>query len=763
MSSNPLVVSLPYNFSSPESYPTEQLANRFNAWRSILKDLVIYFKEYASVQQEIVSQQKRLQQVVGTSHELVVGSSDVETNKVFLPTGNGSIQDIPIILSKFHHMNITNTNKTLKDINTIIIPKLEDLRRDLVVKIKEIKNLQNDFKNNLSHELQATRQVLAKYEQIMEKAAKDSVNSSASSIKSSNHADNSSNSYSEDPYLVKLKLDKQLKKQLNEESYLHQAYLNLQNAGSKLESIILMEVQNYISMFLNLLNVENSSIPDYLIPNFSAGFLSKESNFEWDSYIDRNLPKQSSSINSTLSGTFIDTNIPTRKMADLNISKSDSILNLPIKQGLLERRSKYLKSYSPGYYVLTCEYLHEFKSNDRRKDLTPVMSLSLDSCTVSKHSQDNSGEFKFVLQSKSKGLMSRHNWLFKCNNYQEMIDWYNEIKTLTGLPTAISRARFIEKRDGVNVHQKYSRASSIFSGSVLSRSPKSSIKRPISENTRRLSSTFSDAKSNSPRMAQMINSDGTIITPVDTYEPSTRNKIQRDVEHNHANSTPVLNPNITISGADSKSPQYNSQQIPTQQQQPQQQQLLQQQTQQAQPVQYMTPPVPYMINQNQPQQFYDPVQNQYFQITPIAASSSSDGTPIQPQYFPGSPNPALAVPGNSPRPTSPTYIPYQTPNQTPSQGQTHMVVPSAQHLQHTPTQTDQNQQPLEQRQQQQFGELLPSQNNVQHSNVHSDITDEVSTLQSRVELTTIDEKPGQVPNEKTDSNADAGDITIEQG
>ena len=57
-SHNPLVISLPYTFSN-QDVPTEIMANRFSAWRSIIKDLVNYFKEYSSVQEEIIRQQSR--------------------------------------------------------------------------------------------------------------------------------------------------------------------------------------------------------------------------------------------------------------------------------------------------------------------------------------------------------------------------------------------------------------------------------------------------------------------------------------------------------------------------------------------------------------------------------------------------------------------------------------------------------------------------------------------------------------------------------
>ena len=100
-----------------------------------------------------------------------------------------------------------------------------------------------------------------------------------------------------------------MKRQLVEENYLYDAYANLQNAGRQLESIVVLEVQNYVSMFLNLVNEENSNFSQHLLPNISNGFLSKESNFEWDAFIERNLPNVNNH-GTISSGTFIDLNIP---------------------------------------------------------------------------------------------------------------------------------------------------------------------------------------------------------------------------------------------------------------------------------------------------------------------------------------------------------------------------------------------------------------------------------------------------------------------
>ena len=699
---SPLAVTIPYTFHSSSDYPTEVLANRFQAWRAIIKDLVSYLREYASVQEEIVRQQLRLQQAVGISAKSVAVSThshqshhgaggggsnhnhkdfDVdEINKFFSPIGNGSIQDIPTILTKFHQQNVSNNSKMLKELNTVIVPKLEELRKDLLIKIKEIKNLQNDFKNNLGKEIQETKNLMSQYYQAIEFSHKfdhgfGSGNSGSGpgsgTTGSSSHGSGNSGEgdhYKYDPYLVKIKLDRQLKRQLKEENYLFQAYENLQNSGSKLESIIVVEIQNYFSQFLSLINQEYSTIPDYLLPSFNKGFLAKESNFEWDSFISKNIPSPAIAINaignsnsSIKNGTFIDLNFGSRKYSDLVIADYNSALNLAVREGYLERRSKFLKNYSSGWYVLTCNYIHEFKTPDRKKDQLPVLSIPLDSCQVSEHSKDDGkqgGTYKFVLYSKlANGLIHRsHNWVFRSDTYQNMIDWYNDIKSLTSLATPSARARFLNKKLKLDTHlspnsvaaNRLSRVSTKSTTSNLrptrtndtNQSNRRSIKSKditsqSSNNVNRVSSTFSSKHNGqSPRLNHLINSDGTIITPVESVDKKM---------------TPVSNDGQF---------QYNHNQQPISNMHVHQDQLLQQQQQQQQQQQHQQNPIvvpqPYMpnyhqgyfMNQNgqQIQQFYDPIKHQYYTIQQAPPPQGP-----QPQYFPASPQPHQS---HSPQPMS---------------------------------------------------------------------------------------------------------------
>lgn len=660
---NPLVVLIPYAFPSNGDYPTEVLANRFQAWRTILKELVTYFKDYASVQEEIVRQQLRLQQAVSnttiptlpvnsgskslgsSSRHPQANSSDYESIPIdwfFLPVGNGSIQDLNSILNKYHLKNFNTSSKTLKDLNGIIIPKLEELRRDLMVKIKEIKDLHNDFKNDLGKELVETKHLLQLYEATLN--GKFSVRSH----ESGHHGHDESSSASEgknDPYLVKIKLERQLKRQVNQENDLYEAYANLQTAGGKLESIVVLEIQNYLSMFLNLVGAEKATFNDFLVPNIQNGFLAKEANFEWDSFIARNSPGGSeippSSSVSGPQGKFIDLTFPLRKASELHVPGLNSPQTLLIKEGTLERKSKYLKSYSSGYYVLTANFFHEFKTPDRKRDLTPLMSLPLSLCTV----QENSKDSQFSLITKANGILNKaHKWVFRASTQAEMKDWFTHLKALTSLTTSTGRAQYIYKNvDNKSLHPilsntKVSRSASIMSQATAN-SPRSIKSGSIAPDRRAKSPNLATANSStinrnstiftqngatshrttgsvsgvtsSPRLGNMINSDGTIITPIETKASQLPEKLQ---PHAHEPAPSQMSQHSQAQSQGQPAIPYG---IPMM-------------------MNYSPQGAYYVANNPSPQppqsqQFYDPVTQQVFTIVPQQLQLSGQPQQTQPQ------------------------------------------------------------------------------------------------------------------------------------
>jgi hypothetical protein len=118
---------------------------------------------------------------------------------------SGGIDDAVQILRTYHKSAIAEANKS-KDIENDVILALVGLRNDLNQKIKEIKNLSGDFKNSVDKEMENTRKAVNSFQDGLGQADVDPGQMTGK----------------QDPYLLKLAVDRQVEKQIDEENYLHQ-------------------------------------------------------------------------------------------------------------------------------------------------------------------------------------------------------------------------------------------------------------------------------------------------------------------------------------------------------------------------------------------------------------------------------------------------------------------------------------------------------------------------------------------------------------
>jgi hypothetical protein len=127
---------------------------------------------------------------------------------------------------------------------------------------------------------------------------------------------------------------------------------------------------------------------------------------------------------------FVDPSIPLRSPEQIHYPGQDHLSAQEIRAGLLERKSKYLKSYTAGWYVLSTTHLHEFKSADKAQ--APVMSLYLPDQKLGSHSSEGGSSNKFILKGRQTGSMHRgHTWVFRAESHDTMMAWYEDIKALT--------------------------------------------------------------------------------------------------------------------------------------------------------------------------------------------------------------------------------------------------------------------------------------------------------------------------------------------
>ncbi|WEW60587.1 phosphatidylinositol 4,5-bisphosphate-binding protein [Emydomyces testavorans] len=404
--------------------PTELLANRFQAWRKVLKDLITVFRD--------------IQRSYETRAKLLLSASNAMNNIVMPPTflQSGGIAEATNIMKTYHKQALLECNKA-KEVETEITVQLNSLRNDLQQKIKEIKGLAGDFKNSVDKEMESTRKAVRNLHEALGLVDTDP---SATSGKG-------------DPFIIKLGVDRQLEKQLSEENYLHRkAYLNLESSGRELESIVVGEIQKAYSAYASILKRDADSAYE-AAERLREGPISMPKDREWGAFVAQN-------------DQLIDSSVPLRNIRNITYPGSDHPAAAEVRAGMLERKSKYLKSYTPGWYILSPTHLHEFKSADRLRSQNPVMSLYLPEQKLGSHSQPDSSSHKFMLKGRQTGSMHRgHAWVFRAESHDTMLAWYEDIKNLTE-KTGEARNAFVRKHVRSFSGASY-RAASISSDGVL--------------------------------------------------------------------------------------------------------------------------------------------------------------------------------------------------------------------------------------------------------------------------------------------------------
>jgi hypothetical protein len=385
------------------------------AWRTLLKSLITYFHE---IQSSYDSRSKALLKV-----------SNVLTNfthpSVFIT--DGGLADASRILGDYHKHSVAESNKS-SDIEKDVIAALTGLRSDLAQKIKEIKSLNGDFKNSVDKEKDATRKA---------------VDALAEALQHADHGDTSKT----DPFIVRLGVDRMVEKQIDEENYLHRAYLNLESSGRELESIVVGEIQKAYNAMASILKREGDDAYN-TVEQLRGGPIAMPKDLEWSRFVETD-------------PHFVNPRLPLRRIEDIDYPGKHAPAAAEVRAGMLERKSKYLKSYTPGWYVLSPTHLHEFKSADKIYSQPPVMSLYLPDQKLGSHSEPGSSSHKFMLKGRQSGGMHRgHSWVFRAESYETMMAWFEALKILTE-KTAEERNAFV--RQHVRSTSQHSHRNSISS------------------------------------------------------------------------------------------------------------------------------------------------------------------------------------------------------------------------------------------------------------------------------------------------------------
>jgi len=162
------------------------------AWRKLLKDLVVYFREIQVTYDVRAKAVQRMSSVINATN----GPPEL--------LRQGGINDAINVLRNFNRIALTEANRA-KEIEEDVIGQLNLLRNDLNQKIREIKGLSGDFKNSVERERDNSRRMVESLGGALRAAEHDPVGASGKG----------------DPFILRLGVDRQVEKQIDEENYLH--------------------------------------------------------------------------------------------------------------------------------------------------------------------------------------------------------------------------------------------------------------------------------------------------------------------------------------------------------------------------------------------------------------------------------------------------------------------------------------------------------------------------------------------------------------
>lgn len=382
-----------------KEYPTVLLADRFYKWKKILKALIIYLKQVAYSQEEFARINTQLKDSVkfkfltnldeknnafvdpltsrrpvrkaqpvplaeqkmqpasyqeangsgipneSTQHFLSHDLSSPLGASGFMKFGSGSIQDLQIILKKYHISLASQQYKISKEIITTLIPKLENLRKDLSDKVRDIKSLHNNFKTNINEHIKISSQLLNKYIAACKVMSNQKYTQRDKKIKPKH-----------DPFLLKLQLELQLKRQLAEENYLREAFINLQSSGIKLEKIVYSKIQQALQSYSTLIGSEAQLMIKMLSQELHKGICSNPPAIEWDQFV-------ACHSKCLLNWKSNDPVPEARTISEIEYPRNNSPIGKCIKSGYMKFQ-KEKGTTQTGYFILTANYLHEFKSSN---------------------------------------------------------------------------------------------------------------------------------------------------------------------------------------------------------------------------------------------------------------------------------------------------------------------------------------------------------------------------------------------------------------
>lgn len=213
--------------------------------------------------------------------------------------------------------------------------------------------------------------------------------------------------------------------------------MNLENSGRELESIVVGEIQKAYNAYAGILKREADEAYE-TVESLRTGPVQMPKDNEWDAFVSNN-------------DHFVDPRMPIRKPELVHYPGKDAPAAAEVRAGMLERKSKYLKSYTPGWLV-SVSFLSSFLFPTRLNHIKQVRLVANSSARVQIGRSLERASTRHVLVSPgTKARISLGSRLVLSQVHaQRSSDWWYAPWPRLGFPSRIARydARLVRR------HQK---------------------------------------------------------------------------------------------------------------------------------------------------------------------------------------------------------------------------------------------------------------------------------------------------------------------
>ncbi|KAK9760420.1 hypothetical protein K7432_015545 [Basidiobolus ranarum] len=381
--------------NAAEALPSDIFEQRLYAWKSTIKQLILYFQTIAEVEQ---------QSARGYSKAFNSLQVPLKEGHHLLPVGNNGVQDVTVAVNNTSQQLFEHHTEFAKCITDQIVGNLSRLKAEIKTRLLSTKKEIIGHESNLGRERQTSAKIISEYDQACHAA--------------DSHTSASIKPTPTDPWLVYNGLQRQLHKQIIEENGFHKSMISTQKSLEIFEASIVETLKTtlesyykwrttYTTKLLEQINVANEAITT-LTPNL-----------EWNAFFEKNKPP------------LIDPQSPETSIEAINYPNKENQLTVPKKYGVMERQGGMFKSARKDHCFITPSgFLHGYSNADPTTG-APEFSIHLPSSVLRGYSEANLA-FE-VAEKGSGGLFHRaeHSYVFKFLTKDELANWWSAIKEFT--------------------------------------------------------------------------------------------------------------------------------------------------------------------------------------------------------------------------------------------------------------------------------------------------------------------------------------------